>query len=365
MRSLLFLALILVGALECIAQNCAQTLRLARSTYDQGRLHDLPKLMEGCLNPNNADRFTKQELVEAYKLLTMGYLYLEEPLKADSSMIGVLTADHFFEPNESVDPAEFIGLYKTFRTKPIFSWGLKGGMNLTQPNMMSNYYVGGNAKGTGQTTGKISYQIGGVFEKPLFQQWKGSIWRRFALAPEVLYLSRAIDYANTPFIDYINGTDPSSQTSHRYSESQSWIDLNLMAQFRLRPKSKFDPFVAVGPGFGYLLSSTVQANTTRGTTGNVVSGANIDLTNSYKKLVYSVLVGAGARYKVGTLYLTLELRYQYGLVNIVNADTRNNAELALDYVSTLNDYSINNIGLMLGVSVPVFKPQKLANKRKK
>lgn len=367
MRAIFISVVILACIRQLAAQNCAQTLRLARSTYDQGRLHDLPKLMEGCLNPNNPDRFTKQELVEAYKLLTMGYIYLEEPLKADSSMIGVLTSDHFFEPNQAVDPAEFIGLWKTFRTKPVFSWGLKGGLNLTQPNVMSNYYVGGNAKGNGQTSGKIGFQIGGVFEKPLFQRWKSGIWKRFTLAPEALFVSRSIDYANTIFIDYDKTKDPASQTQTDlgYSESQSWIDLNVMLQFKLKPKSKFDPFVAVGPGVGYMVSSSIAANTTRGNTGNVVTGANIDITDSYKKLVYSVLAGAGARYKVGALYLTAELRYQYGLINIVEESARNNPELTLDYAGTLNNYSISNLSMLVGVSVPVFKPQKLMNKKKK
>jgi hypothetical protein len=279
-------------------------------------------------------------------------------------MILLLQTDHFYEPNQAVDPAEFIGLYKTFRTKPVFSWGIKGGGNLTQPNITSNYYIGGNAKGNGQTTGQLGFQVGGVFEKALFQGWKKSKWRNFTLAPEILFVSRSIDYTNTPFLNYSLGNDPATQTDLKAPESQVWFELNVMLQYKLKPKSKFDPFVEIGPGIGLLSSSSIAANTTRGTTGNVVSGTNVDLTNSYKKLVYSVIAGVGGRIRVGSLYITAELRYQYGLINIVNEATRYNSELALDYAGVMNDYTINNIGALVGASIPVFRPQKLHKKKK-
>lgn len=363
MKRILFFALILAVALEGLAQNCAQTLRLARSTYDQGRLHELAPLIGPCLKLGNSG-FSKQERVEAYKLLTLSYIYLEEPEKADSAMISLLETDHFFEPNQALDPEEFIGLYRTFRTKPIFSWGIKGGLNMSLPNVTSNYYIANNAKGNGQTTGKIGIQIGLVFEKQLFQRWKRQQWQRFRLAPELLLVQRAIDYSNTLFLNYQSGSDPQTITNLVYSESQSMIDLNVMLRYRLRPKSKFDPWVSLGPSVTYFLSSAVPASTTRGTTGNVVSGADVDITSSYKTLTYSATLGVGARYKVGSLYVTLETRYQYGLVNVVNESKRYNSQLALDYGGVLNDYTVSSVQLLVGVSVPVFKPQKLKKKKK-
>jgi len=362
MKRILVLAFFGLSFNLAFSQNCAQTLRLAVSSYDQGRLHELPGLLKKCLDDPNG--FSTADKVTAYRLLTLSFIYLEEPEQADSTMILLLQTDHFYEPNQAVDPAEFIGLYKTFRTKPVFSWGIKLGANLTQPNITSNYYIGGNAKGIGQTTGKIGIQAGGVFEKALFQGWKKSKWQNFTLAPEILYVTRSIDYTNTPFLNYSSGNDPTTQTDLKAPESQVWFELNVMLQYKLKPKSKFDPFVEIGPGIGLLSSSSIAANTTRGTTGNVVSGTNVDVTNSYKKLVYSVIAGVGGRYRVGPLYITAELRYQYGLINIVNEATRYNSELALDYAGVMNDYTINNIGALIGASIPVFRPQKLVKKKK-
>src|SRR5215467_3982389 len=101
-------------------QSGAQTLRLARSVYEQGRLHEIPDLIN-----KNIAQFSKTELVDAYRLLTLSYIYLEEPEKADESMQKLLQTEHFYEPNPNVDPAEFIGLYKTFRTKAVFNAGVK------------------------------------------------------------------------------------------------------------------------------------------------------------------------------------------------------------------------------------------------
>lgn len=361
MKRILVLVFFGLSLGSAYGQSCAQTLRLATSSYDQGRLHELPGLLKKCLADPNG--FSKSDKVIAYRLLTLSYIYLEEPEQADSTMILLLQTDHFYQPNQAVDPAEFIGLYKTFRTIPIFSWGIKLGANLTQPNVLANYYVGGNAKGNGTFSGQIGIQGALVFEKSILQNWKGKAWRNFKLAPEILFVSRALAYDNKPFINYNIGNDPLTQTDLSYTESQSWLELNVMAQYRLKPTSRFDPYVAVGPGVGYLLSSSLAPNATRGTTGNVVSGPNVDLTKSYKSLVYSVTGALGAKYKLGSLYAALEVRYQYGLVNIVNESTRTNSEFTFDYVGALNDYTINSIGLMAGVVMPVFKPQKLLKKK--
>src|SRR6478609_109001 len=103
--------LLLLTSLYCIfcfcasgQSTCTQTLRTARSTYDQGRLHELPSLLEGCIK----NGFTQQEKVEAYKLLVLAYIYLEEPTKADEAMLNLLNTDHYFKINEATDPAEFI-----------------------------------------------------------------------------------------------------------------------------------------------------------------------------------------------------------------------------------------------------------------
>src|SRR5260370_41393364 len=97
-------------------QSGAQTLRLARSVYEQGRLHEIPDLIN-----KKVASFSKTELVDAYRLLILSYIYLEEPEKADESMQKLFSTDHFYEHNPNVEPADFVGLYKTFHTSPVLA----------------------------------------------------------------------------------------------------------------------------------------------------------------------------------------------------------------------------------------------------
>src|SRR5258706_2991717 len=136
MKKCLVVGFIVLVVGEALAQapNCSQTLRLASSTYEQGRLHELPGLLDGCIKSG----FTLDQKVQAYKLLTLAYIYLEEPEKADASMLLLLETNTEFQINEAIDPAEFIALYKTFRTTPVYRIGGKGGANIAQPNVASS-----------------------------------------------------------------------------------------------------------------------------------------------------------------------------------------------------------------------------------
>ncbi|HLZ17858.1 MAG TPA: hypothetical protein VKQ08_12490, partial [Cyclobacteriaceae bacterium] len=159
----------LIGINVAVAQTGgAQTMRLAQSIYEQGRLHELPSL----LKDSAVMRFSQEDQVRAYKLLTLAHIYLEEPEEADKSMLKLLNTDHFFEPNDQVDPAEFTGLYKTFRTKPLFNIGVKFGANSTIPLINKVYYVSDGSAGAGKYSTPTSIQFGLVFEKSLFANSK-------------------------------------------------------------------------------------------------------------------------------------------------------------------------------------------------
>ncbi|MCI0751280.1 MAG: hypothetical protein L0Y35_05545, partial [Flammeovirgaceae bacterium] len=185
MRILCVVVLLILTGHRAFSQtgvDCAQKLRLARATYEQGRLHEIESQLRPCLETG----FTKDEKqlkVEGYKLLCLSYIYLEEPAKADEAMLSILKTDPDFQINPAVDPAEFAGLYRTFRSKSIFSVGLMAGPNVTFPYVLENYAVGGPASGQGKYTAKVSFQLGLVFEK----HFKG----KFTAAPEISFSNRA------------------------------------------------------------------------------------------------------------------------------------------------------------------------------
>lgn len=331
------------------ATNCTQVLTFVRTTYEQGRLHELPALADACLNAPEGKGFTKEQKREAYRYLTLAYIYLEEPEKADETMLKLLGTDHFYQVNPAVDPAEFIALFNKFRHDPLFRVGLKFGVNATQPAAITYYSVGSAGAGDGKYALSPSIQLLALFEK--------DITKKIVLAPEIGYVSRSYKYSNS-HLNVADNNPDSSVSSQTFVIKQSYLDLNAIVQYKFKNTIQLQTFIGGGPGISYLLSSSNQATTLLGN-GFTVTGGAVDDTKSYNKLLYNFTVVAGAKYKFGDLYLTADVRYQIGLVNVINKSSRSNSELVYDYQGQYNDYRINNLMLNIGIIYPYFKPKKL------
>src|SRR5688572_15785653 len=77
-------AFLLLFSLSVKAQNtCSQTLIKAQFTYYEGRAEEVPLMLETCLTSG----FTPEEKLQAYRLLTLTYLYLNEPANAEKVML--------------------------------------------------------------------------------------------------------------------------------------------------------------------------------------------------------------------------------------------------------------------------------------
>lgn len=333
--------------------NCTQVLRLIRTTYEQGRLHELPSIAEGCLAAPKGKGFSDEEKKEAYRILTLAYIYLEEPEKADEMMLKFLENEHFYVLNSSVDPAEFIALYKKFRTEPVFRYGFKLGLNLTQPTALQYHNVGSTAGGQGKYGLSSSFNVFLMFEKDIIN-------KNFVFAPEIGYVARSYSYNNGSLAKSDKSVD-STISNQQFAIKQAWLDLNAIVQYKFENTLDRQTYVGIGPGLSYLLSSSNQPTTFLGTGANgyTVTGPAIDDKKSYNSLVYSINVVAGTKVRFGGLYGHVDLRYQIGLSNVVNSSSRTNAELGFDYQGQYNDYRMSNVMFNVGVLIPNFVPKKL------
>jgi Outer membrane protein beta-barrel domain len=350
MKRILLLAFLSVTFNYAVAQNCSQTLRLARSTYDQGRLHELPELMKKCLASTGIDGFTKQERVEAYKLLTMAFIYLEEPEKADSSMLLLLRTDPYFELNENVDPAEFIGLYKTFRTRPVFRIGVKFGVNASQPNVVSfNPIVDGSSK----YESKIGIGGGFIGELP--------INNKLTLSAEILFQQKT--FLNTTTSKFSSTSGSSDYATSTGTESQSWLSLPILAQYKVFNKKRFEPFLEGGISTDLLLNSDTQAEQKR-VNNQSIDIKSVPLSTQREKINISVVIGAGVKTRIAKGYLVADVRYSYGLTRVNSLTTLyNNQFLLLDYRLADGIFSLNSLYLNVGYVQNFFNPKKLKRKR--
>lgn len=339
MKRLLLLIVIGCTLLHRVSaqSTCTQTLRTARSTYDQGRLHELPSLLEGCIR----NGFSQQEKVEAYKLLTLAYIYLEEPAKADEAMLNLLNTDHYFEVNPATDPAEFIALYKTFRTKPVYRLGGKIGANASQPNVTQSVMA---------NDGKSTYKYGVNFQ--LYLTLELPLTDRLTLDAELGFLQKAFNYTNN--VDF---TDTTFTTTAK--EKQSWVSVPITIQYQFN-EIKFKPYVSLGLQGDYLLSDAISGQRFR-KGYQLVEEKSFDLMPQRKKFNISAIAAVGTHIKLGGGYVVGEVKFIYGITPLNSKATGfavdNN--LSFNYGYADNVFKMNSLAATVGYVYNIFNPKKL------
>lgn len=351
MKKFLLQGIVLATLFHCsgkvYAQSaCTQTLRTARSTYDEGRLHELPSLLENCLRHG----FSSAEKAEAYKLLALAYIYQEEPAKADEAMLHLLRTDPYFQINREVDPAEFIALYNTFRTKPIYRIGLTIGFNSTRPNVASSIE---STDGLSEYASKISLQFGLIGEIPITD--------RYTISASLQLQQKSFAYTNTVH----RGTDASGNDLFNTAtglENQSWISLPLGIQYQIS-KGKYNTYVLAGVATDYLLDSEMTIERTRDGAA-AVPEKSVLMSPQREKINVSAIAGGGIKLRIFSGYFTAEARFQYGIVNVNSASTAyENQDLVFSTGYGDSVHKLNSLSLTIGYIQNIFKPKKINSKK--
>lgn len=344
MRKILLLTVVVLwSASYARAQStCTQTLRLAQSIYDQGRLHELPELLNTCLEENG---FNTEEKVSAYKLLILTYIYLEEPAKADDYMLALLSTNTEFKVNDAVDPAEFVALYNTFRTRPIYRLGGKLGGVATGPTVVSSDYAD---DGTNNPSHNYGFSGTVSAEIPI-----GGKFRKFAVNPEI----------NFQLLSF-KGVNEQADTARRTpaTERQSWISLPVSLQYAFYERPLTTYYVSTGISADYMLSSKKTIISNRD--GNSAIDENSIAVNEQRnKFNAAAIASAGLKRKIGKGYFLVELRYKMGLIPISDpADTYDNSVLVFDYKYVDGIYKLHTLTLSAGYVMNRYNPKKLTSR---
>ena len=354
-RQLSAFLLILLSVTGAYAQltSCTQTLRLARSTYEQGRLHGIPDLLDECLRGSGGKSFTLEEKVEAYKLLCLTYIYLEEPQKADEAMLNLLRTNNYFEIKPDTDPAEFVALYRTFRTDPVYRIGVQLGANASIPNVVS--YLPSNDLPSEYNYG-LAFQGGVVADIPL-----KFLDKKLTFHPELLFAMKSFKYLNEG--TYTDETPDGQPFSREFvtngTDNYSYISLPLMIQYRIQEK-KFRPFAALSISADYLLSARSTFFRTK-EDATSLDEQSLDVKGQREKLNISAMASIGVKVKVTGGLAVAELRYSHGLTNINNEESIyanfNRTNPTGGYVDGV--FKLNSLSFTLGYVYNRFNPKKL------
>lgn len=358
MKKILFLVILIsplwvFGQANNTGPTPAQTLRLARATYEQGRLHEI----EGQLTTDIVAKMAKAEKVEAYKILCLSYIYLEEPAKADEAMLNILRTEPYFQINEAVDPAEFVALYKTFRTLPIFRIGAKLGVDACRPNVVEATTAGELAEGS-KYSALIGILFGATGDVPLNS--------RLTLHGELLYsqkkfkLNQVFDRQQ----DVITGEELVNETEA--TEQETWLSLPLLLEWKpFKSNSKFNnkvnPYISGGVAVDYLLASKISAEQLRDQQ-SAIQEKTYDIKRN--SINVSALAAIGSKVRVGGGYIVAEFRYLYGITKVSSKeDAYENQEITWEINYADPVFKLSSLELSVAYVQNIFSPKKLKRRK--
>ncbi len=372
MRPLVFVIiglLILVRVSLASAQTCEQRLDQIKEAYRNGSIDDVvagENPLENCLRQKNLSR---EDEIEAYKYLTIIYLYLNRNQEATTNMQSFmrkrLKSNPDYSPRREIPESgipEFIQLFYQLRYWPTFYWGGKMALNFSNIRVNETFSVDRSNLNRGTYESQLGFQLGASFEIPVSKSqpfflvtelfWSRSTYR---------FQDRVLDFAEIDFL-----------------ENQDWISLPILCKYYLRRrerrdqsiKNRFQPFAEIGGSVDFLLRAQADVRRVDNLSGLEGGGSrdpieqeNLNLISEKqrKRLNYFLIFGAGLKLKNFLKTggdLLLSGRYHWGLGALVNQDQRYaNPELIYNFGYVDSDIKLNLISLSIGFLLPNYNPQ--------
>ena len=357
-----FVCVFLFTTTIAFGQDCSDNLDRAKAQYREGKLYEIAGLMEGCMDGNQLSR---QQKVEAYELLSLTYLYIDEPELAEESYLKLLQADPEYSPDSAIE-VEISFLSKKFKTTPIFTlYPAKIGTNVTIPRVI-------NVNGTDNTSNSSQYydsqwgvQIGGGGDL----QFTNSL----SLGAEAWFELKQFRFTNQLF----------DVDSLQINEQHASIEIPIFLRYTHRIKNWY-PYALAGYSFSYILWADATPNffeTTESidSLGNVDQrivnpdfGRTLDLTGIRNQINHNLVLGLGVKYRFLYEYISLEVRYTAGLKNVLNVENQFDfgsggeqndvRELYFRYAQVDNDFRLDDLSITFGYVLPLYRPRKIEKK---
>lgn len=318
--------------------DCTVKLKQAEEFFDDGKIETISSLLVECLKSG----FSKDEKIRAYKVIINSYLFEDKLNLAEENMLKLLKLEPELKINKTVDPAEFVNLYKTYKTLPTYSIGIVAGVNLSSVTVNEAFGVHNVSNQTfNYKSSGMGYQFGLNVNR--------NITSNLQVGFSVNIIQNNFEYTDSIF----------SFVHVSFVEKQTRIDLPLSVYYSFGKKI-FRPYITVGANTGFVISASSTA--TRSYTDNShkdITGSDIDLKEYRRNVNFSALAGVGAKYMIKRGYFFFEAKYLYGLLNQVNTNTRyTNPELIYKYYYLDNNFKLNNLMISVGYMYSIYKPKK-------
>jgi hypothetical protein len=345
-RSAIIKNTLLVGTLTFLLQinlfsqeDCGTKIQEAQKFYDLGMLEEIPQMLAPCMEVG----FTRNQKIEAYKLIILSYLLNDNQFEAEKTMVEFLKKYPEYEimPN---DPIEFVYLFESYRTTSVFSFGINAGFNLTDPRIMEPFTVFDLSNTSTNNTMKPGFNVGIGLGR--------YISRKMMLNLEFNFTAN-----NYGFYDEIKIPENDALNSVTYTERlyKLEVPLSLVYEFTIKKIHYF-----IRGGFSVSKITGITGHASRKFADEIpVSSEDQNISYYRQNLLYGGIVGAGVRYKIPRGVLTFDLRANIGLNNIVRPDHRyENQEFLTKYYYLDDNFSLNTFSLSASYYFSFYKPKK-------
>ncbi|MFN3840835.1 MAG: hypothetical protein ACK4RF_09010 [Cyclobacteriaceae bacterium] len=330
--------------------TCEQTLNLATEEFNSGRFYSVPGMLAECLR----NGFSREQQQRAYLLLTQVYLLLDDPLAAENSYLSVLEANPEFATDPAVDPIDVVYLSKKFTASPIFSLFVRIGVNVSPVRVIHSILPS-----SGPVPIETRYTL-----KPGVQAFLGADWHY----SENLALSSEVGYA---FASYkrerfnVFGRD-----RHEFIDKLSCFSFPIMVKYsfdrfyKSRPR-KFIPQAFAGIAVNYLFIDRGQVEVFNNNLGEntintiIATSPSLDFLPYRNRLYTSYIIGGAAKYKWKLDYLFAEVRYGFGLRNLVTETTTFSGRPMQEFGHVDDYFRLDNLSVSVGFYHPLYKPRRL------
>lgn len=335
----LILILFLVSSGVVLAQeDCSVLLKQAEKFYVDGAIDSIPGLIEPCLKSG----FSTKEKLQAYRLFILINLYNDKQDKAEEYMLKLLNFEPEYEVNRSIEEPEFLSLFDSYQTSPLWAYGFYAGVNFANIITTEEYGVNNLNKPSALISSSgLSYHFGLKYNRFLLDKVELNIGFQFAQNK------------------YKNTKSEFDFTNISFEETQTRLSFPVTVNYDLK-KGKIKPFVRAGISFGYLLNA--KAKVIRSYTDNShaeIKGTDVELKQFRNPFNIWAIIGGGLKYKVKRGNIFLDIKYNLGLFNQVKTNARyDNSELIYKYYYLDNNFKINNLSVSLGYMYLFYKPEK-------
>jgi len=338
MKSITLISLLLVFFVNItFAQDdCIIKLGDAQKYYEQGKLEQIPDLLSGCIE----EGFNKENKTRALRLLTLVYLFDDDMKMAEETFLQLLSVDPEYKINQAIDPAEFIQLYNSYYTDPVFSIGAIVGINLTNPNLIETYSL------NSFNDANSSYSSGGV---------------GISLGLKMSYhLTKKIDLTLEPIYSLFTYNVSENVTTFNttaITEKMNYMEFPVTASYNFYKIKEYSFFVEAGLSYGLFLSGDISGKVMYNNKEQPdYEPKPVSTKELRKKYNLAGVFGLGAQIDLSQSNLQFSVRYNVGFVNVINTDYRYNPgnKLIPEYRFVDNDIFLNNIYFMFSYNRQFF-----------